>query len=301
MSRQSQRALGVLAAACDLAIRLLPVPAASELLAFVTRGLARFIVKRKAIRRNLRTAFPEWDEAKVDTLTDRVIGNAGRLIAEIAKIPAFRAGARGTALEAQGAVDYPFKQRGTAIFVSAHLGNWELVPIIFQRHGVPLNIIYTPMRHPVIDDRLMSLRRETGGTYIEKSRALRACAAALKRGESIALLVDQRVETGSEVEFFERGTLFTHFPARMALRFDCPIVVVESVRRGPGRLDVVFHEPIWPDRAAGEDAERALTQKMAKVIEGCIRRQPDQWFCNKRRWKKRRAAAEPEQASSSSP
>ncbi len=295
MANRSHWALGALATACDLAIRALPVRAASEIMALLLRALAPFIVKRNTIRKNLRTAFPELDDPAIDALAGRIIGNCGRMIAEIAKIPTFRAGAGGTELRARGALDYPLRQRGRAIFVSAHLGNWELAPIIFEREGLPLTIIYTPLRQPAIDDRLMALRRATGGTYVEKSKALRACAAALKRGQSIALLVDQRVEAGIEVEFFARATRFTHFPARMAVKFDCPIVVVESARRGPGRLDAVFHEPIWPDAEAGEDAERVLTQKMAKVIEGCIRRQPEQWFCNKRRWRKQSAPVGAEQ------
>ncbi len=33
---------------------------------------------------------------------------------------------------------------------------------------------------------------------------------------------------------------------------------------------------------------------MAEVIEGCIRRHPDEWFCHKRRWKKGTGAADAE-------
>ena len=300
MAEQSHRALGVLAVVWDLAIRLLPLRAASELMALLVRGLSRHFIKRKKIQRNLQRAFPELDESAVDALAEQIIGNCGRMVAEIAKMRAFRTGAQGAAVNACGALDYPFGQRGKAIYVSAHLGNWELAPILFQRRNIPLTIIYTPLRNSAVDERLMAARRETGATYVEKSKALRACAAALKSGESIALLVDQRVDTGVEVEFFGHETMFTHFPARMALKFDCPIVVVESVRRGPGRLDIVFHEPIWPRAEAGGVTERALTQKMAKVIEGCIRRHPEQWFCNKRRWKRDRVAATPERASYSS-
>jgi len=292
LARRLHPLLGALAVTCDLAIRLLPVRVASELMALTARGFSRLVTNKDKIRSNLHAAFPELDDSSLDVLTGKIIANSGRLIAEIIKIRDFRSGARGVAMNARGALTYPIEQRGKAIFVSAHLGNWELMPIMFHRNGLPLTIIHKKIRHPGIDDRLMSLRRETGATYVEKSKALRTCAAALKRGESIALLVDQRVETGIEVEFFERLTIFTHFPARMALKFDCPIIVGEAVRLGPGRLEVVFHEPIWPDKQSGAQAERDLTQKMAKSIEGCIRRHPEQWFCNTRRWKKGSSVSE---------
>ncbi len=143
----------------------------------------------------------------------------------------------------------------------------------------------------------MSFRRHTGATYVEKAKALRTCIATLQRDESIALLVDQRVQIGLSVEFFGRPTTFTHFPARMAMRFDCPIIVVESVRAGTGTFNVVFHDPIFPRPDLGAQAEHDLTQRMAKVIEGSIRRHPDQWFCNKTRWKKRDMRDEPQQRS----
>jgi KDO2-lipid IV(A) lauroyltransferase len=286
LAKRLHPALGVLAMTCELAIRLLPMRAASELMALTARGFSRLFTNKRKIRRNLHAAFPELDNSSLDDLTGKIIANCGRLIAEITKISDFRSGARGTALNAVGALTYPFEQRGKAIYVSAHLGNWELIPILFHRNGLPLTIIHTPIHHPGINDRLMSLRRETGATYVEKSKALRTCAAALKRGESIALLVDQRVDTGIEVQFFERPTVFTHFPARMALKFDCPIIVGEAVRLGPGRVEVVFHEPIWPNKQRVAQAERELTQKMAEMIEGCIYRHPEQWFCHKRRWKK---------------
>jgi KDO2-lipid IV(A) lauroyltransferase len=239
----------------------------------------------------LHTAFPDLDDSSLDDLTAKIIANFGRLIAETAHIPTFRSGGNGTVLCAGGALKYPIEQRGKAIYVSAHLGNWELIPIVFQQHDLPLTIVRTLLDHPVIDNRLMSLRRETGATYVDKSNALRACIAALKRDESIALLVDQRVESGIEVDFFARPTLFTRLPARMALRFNCPIIPGESVRVGPGHVQMVFHEPIWPGHRRDEEAERDLTQRMAKAIEGSIRLHPEQWFCNKRRWEKRRISS----------
>ena len=288
MGKQLRPARVGFAVICYLVIRLLPVRVGSELMALVGRMFPRFLAKKMTIRRNLHTAFPDLDDSSLDDLTAKIIANFGRLTAETSHISSFRSGRNGAVLSARGALKYPIEQRGKAIYVSAHLGNWELIPIFFQQHDLPLTIVRTQMDHPVVDRRLMSLRRETGATYVDKSNALRPCIAALKRDESIALLVDQRVESGIEVDFFARRTLFTSLPARMALRFNCPIIPGEAVRVGPGQVQVVFHEPIWPGLRRDEDAERDLTQRMAKAIEESICRHPEQWFCNKSRWEKRR-------------
>jgi len=276
--------LGATALICFQMVKLLPVRTATEVMAFLGRRFAKFFTREKNIKKNLRIAFPDMDGPSFDTLMGDITANYGRLFAEIAHIPSFKSGRGGAVLRARGALEYPFEKRGKAIYVTAHLGNWELIPILFQQQNLPLAIIYSPIMFSVVDSKLMSMRRGTGATYLGKSNALRACITALKRNESIALLVDQRVDNGIEVDFFERQTLFTHLPARLALRFNCPIIPGESVRIGPGHFEVMFHEPIWPGNQRGEEAERDLTQRTAKAIEDCIRKYPEQWFCDKRRW-----------------
>lgn len=271
-------------------IRVLPVRHASDLMALIVSRVVPFVLKRRKMAKNLSRAFPHLKRTEIDPLRRRIAANFGRLLAEIVHIPAFASGAQGTRITVSGATDYPFVERGPAIFVSAHLGNWELAPIIFTKHDLPLTIIYSRLGLESIDRRLLALRKQTGQTYVEKSEALRACVQALKRGRSIALLADQSVLSGIEVDFFGQPTLFTHLPARMAMKFDVPIIMSEACRVAPCHIEVTLHEPIWPGAMRGEAAERALTQRMARAIEGAIRQHPDQWFCNKRRWRKGRDA-----------
>jgi len=287
----SHPALGFAVVACSFLVRLLPVKLASELMVRVVLRLSHLFANRKVIGRNIQAAFPELDAAERDSLVTRIIANAGRLIAEMAKIRCFVDGTQGARLTLRGGIGGSLGYKGKAIYVGAHLGNWELMPILLNRHGVPLTIIYSSFSHQAIETRLMAARQRTGSKYVEKENALRGCIDALKRDESIAMMVDQRVDSGIEVEFFGRPTLFTHFPARMARKFDCPIIVGEAIRLGPGEVEVTFRDPIFPNREGGAVTEQELTQAMASAIEDAIRRHPDQWFCNKRRWPKQKAAA----------
>jgi KDO2-lipid IV(A) lauroyltransferase len=291
LAKKPHPAVGLVADISDLVVRLLPLKVASELMALVTRlGVGLFTSKVK-VRRNLSEAFPELDEATLDKLVSKVIANLGRLLAEILKVRAFINGTEGSVLTAKGAVDYPFVRKGRAIYISAHLGNWELIPILFQQHGVPLTIIYRLLKYPSVDAKLMRARELIGQTYVERTDAMRGCIEALKRNESAALLIDQKTETGIEVEFFGRPALVTHFPARMALKFGCPIIVAEAIRVAPGHVEVTFHEPIFPPATRGAEAEQELTQAMARVVEESIRRHPEQWFCFQRRFKPPKAQA----------
>ena len=285
MAKQLHPAKGVLAAVVYTLLRILPVKMASDCMALFTGRFARYFVRENIIRKNLSTAFPDLDQPTLDAITKKITENFGRCIAEIAHIPAYAAGKQGTKFSATGSLDYTFEQLGQAIFVTAHLGSWELTPILLRRNSRPL-IIYSKVGNPVIDNKLLSMRRKTGANYVEKSEALRASIKAMKKGESVGLLVDQHVKRGVDVTFFGRPTIFTDLPARLALKFNRPIIPIEGVRAGPGHCQVIIHPPIWPGENRGKQAVSELTQQMATVIEGCIRKRPDEWHCDKRRWKK---------------
>ncbi len=285
VSKRMHSATGVIATAGYALLRVLPVKMASDFMALFAVRFARFLVREKVIRRNLRAAFPDLDEPALDALMKKIVANFGRLLAEVVHIPTYVAGKQGTIVNASGSLEHTFQQSGQAIYVSAHLGNWELVPIVLGRRSRML-VIYSLIGNRVIDNLLLSQRRKTGSIYVEKSKALRASIKAMKRGDSVGLLVDQRVERGIEVTFFGRPTIVTDLPARLALKFNCPIIPAEAVRAGPRRCQVMVHEPIWPGENRGEQAVRDLTQQMASVVEDCIRKRPDEWCCDKRRWKK---------------
>jgi len=286
MKTKSRLLIRALVATCDFAVRLLPLRLSSELMAWVTLQFSAFLLKERTIEKNLRLTFPDFDDGKINLVKREIARNFGRLIAELGNISDFRHGTGAGELRPSGALEYPFQTRGKAIYVTGHFGNWELLPILLTREDIMVTIVHTSFESDLLDRKLMSLRAHTGAKYVEKSKSLRDCIKALGRDESIALLVDQRVDAGVPVNFLGHETTITHFPARMAMRFNCPIIVAGSERTEPGKLNVLFHEPMWARGDLDSNAaEHELTQRMATAIEGCIRRRPDQWFCNKGRGK----------------
>jgi KDO2-lipid IV(A) lauroyltransferase len=259
---------------------------ASDLMALFVGRFAHYVVRERKIKKNLRIAFPDLDQPAVDVLANKIAVNFGRVLAEVAHIPTYVAGRQGTTVSASGALEHTFEQSRQAVYVTAHLGNWELIPIVLRQKSRPL-IIYSLVGNPVIDNLLLAQRRKTGANYVEKSNALRACIDTMKKGESIGLLVDQRVKRGVKVSFFGNPTIFTDLPARLAIKFNCPIIPIEAVRTEPGHCQVMIHEPIWPDEKRGKQAISDLTQQITRVIEDSIRKRPGEWHCNKSRWRKK--------------
>lgn len=261
-------------------LRALPPRTASDVMAWLLARNSETFLDTPRIRANLHAAFPDLDAAAVDALTVQIAGNFGRLVSEMAHIGAYRDSARGGLIE-MGSPPAP----GAAIYVGAHVGAWEMLPAALSRDGCRVTAIYSRNKNPVIDDVLRRIRPKSGASYVEKAAGLRPCIEALRQGGAIALLADQRVDSGLEVDFFGRPTVVTRFPARLAMKFDCPIIPFDVIRVAPGRLRVVFSDPILPAGRSGAQVELELTQKVAAAVEGSVTRNVDSWFCHKSRWK----------------
>jgi KDO2-lipid IV(A) lauroyltransferase len=137
-----------------------------------------------------------------------------------------------------------------------------------------------------IDRLILRARQETGCGYIEKGKAVRLSVDAMRKGECVAMLVDQRVTSGVEVDFFGRPTLVTDLPARLAIRFSTAVIPGDAQRLPGGDFLVTLYPPLFPDGGLPADQQaRDLTQRMSKAIEAIIRRDPAAWFCTKRRWR----------------
>ncbi len=265
-------------------LRTLPPRTASDLSAWLmARGGAKFL-NRKTMLRNLHNAFPDRDHAEIEVLCRSIATNFGRLISEVVHIDRFGTGARGARLEVG-----PRVWQGPAVYVGAHVGGWELIPMAFGKDIDKLIGIYSRNKNPFIEEMLSRMRQRTGGRYVDKAVGLKPSIETLKHGGSVVLLADQRVDSGLEVEFFGRPTIVTRFPARLAMKFGVPIIPFEIVRIAPAHLRADFLAPIMPDANDGENADYAMTQAMASALEGMIKRDAGSWFCNKHRWKEKKS------------
>ncbi len=265
-------------------LRILPLPVASALTATLMRTFAETFTRQDLIRDNLAKAFPDWPESRVRKTARASAANLGRIAAELCHIEEFRGAIANGRFTYTGEEAVAAARKGSVIFVGPHQWNWEIVPLLYGELGIKVTTIYGRLANDLVDRTIFAQRARTGATYVERRKALRAFMSALENGESLAFLVDQRVKSGVPIKFFGRDMLMSGVPARLALRFRCPIVAVDMERRKGHRFHVRFGKLIHPSAQPGADAEREMTQAIARELEKSIRRAPETWFCNKRRW-----------------
>jgi KDO2-lipid IV(A) lauroyltransferase len=180
------------------------------------------------------------------------------------------------------------KGGGPAVFVTAHLANWEVAAGAVAWQGIPLTGIYTPIQNPEINDMLYRAREELNCGMVKREGAVRQLIKALKKGVSVGLIVDQRVDSGEPVPFFGHNMKTSITPAQLALRSRCALIPVQVQRLRAARFRVIFHEAVQPDDTSASERKKTLqmTRKVNALFESWIRERPHEWMCTKRRWPK---------------
>jgi KDO2-lipid IV(A) lauroyltransferase len=173
------------------------------------------------------------------------------------------------------------------LIVTAHVGSWELCAYYGRKAGnKPFHVLAKPSRSPAVTKVLDELRHRMGTPVLwtDKKTLVRDMLGALKRGESLGFVMDQKPEgrKGPVVNFFGLPTEFVSGPATMAIRTGAAVISIFCLREGPFRFRL-FSEELVPANHGVKD-EDALTQTMASAIERVIRLYPEQWTWNYRRW-----------------
>jgi KDO2-lipid IV(A) lauroyltransferase len=270
--------------------RLLSPERASALGRGIFRAIGPRLDKTRIFRRNLTLAFPEKSAGEIDTLIREIWGNLGAVLTEYPHLRSYAVAGEPERLEIVINNDSPvFQHTGkAAVFVSAHLANWEIPLASAIRLGLPVSVLYTPLQNPWLDRMLYKARARMGINMLPRDSGVRTLVRELGSGRSIGLLVDQRVDSGEPVPFFGLEMNTSTTPARLALRYHCDLIPIRVQRLGGARFRVSFEPPITPGPGITDEHMKILdmTRQLNELFETWIREQPREWLCSKRRWAK---------------
>ncbi len=163
------------------------------------------------------------------------------------------------------------------IFISAHLGNWELGAGALATLGYKINAVALWQPDPRLNALYQKQRAARQLTLIPMGRAARECVAALRRNEVVALVGD-RDFTGSRntVDFFGNQARLPDGPAKLSLATGTPILPIFLVRKPDDTYQFVLDNTIWPDKT--KDSLQDVMGKIATSLERIVSNYSDQWF-----------------------
>ncbi len=269
------------------AFALMPIDLASAVGGAALRLIGPLTGAHRTARRNLMIAFPDWDEGQRRKVLDQQWDNVGRLAAEFQMM--------GRLTEESGRVEVIGADRLEAIrkgdeavvFVSGHLSNWEVMPMTIVRSGVRCQMTYRAANNPYIDRRIIRSRARYGvELFAPKGESgSREILEALRRGESVALMNDQKFNGGVAAPVFGVMAHTAPGPTRLALRSSGVLQPMSVQRTRGARFRVVVHDPIILERSGDRAADiEEGVRRINAFIEDRVRERPGEWFWVHKRW-----------------
>lgn len=267
----------------------LPMSASSFIGGWLGEKIIPLLKFYKVAKRNLDKIMPELSSAEQQTLLRGMCNNLGRIFAEMPHIASLEGKKFQKHVEIVDArhIDQLRDDNQPGIFISAHLGNWEVGPKASYERGLELGLVYRHANNPFVDRLILFSRRKSMCTNLPKgSTGARDLVRFLKEKGHIAMLMDQKMNDGISVPFFGHNAMTAPALVQLATKYDCPIVPCQVVRTKGTNFKVIIHPPLKIEETG--DKNKDTLQFMTKVnslMEGWIREHPEQWFWIHNRWK----------------
>lgn len=262
------------------------------------RWAGRVAFKRAKLERrrtlaHLAWAFEERSQTEREALARAVFEHLGCGIAEVVCAHKIRPITDYMELDEGARLlldDVLAKGRGV-VFITGHVGNWELMARTIAASGYPVNTIGQKSYDPRLTRLLMRFRDEgrVKTLWRGEQKLVERMVAVLRKGEIMGLLIDQDTKVpGTFVPFFGKLAWTPTAGALLARKTGAPVVLLFNHRKEDGSGYLITAEIFSPiDDDDLEKAVAADTAAMTSRIEDHIRAHPAEWVWMHRRWKTR--------------
>jgi KDO2-lipid IV(A) lauroyltransferase len=248
---------------------------------------------RSVGEQNLAMAFPEKTAEQRETILRTVYRNLGYQLAEFCHMGRYTPKRASRFIRYEGFQNYTRAlARGKGVFVlTGHLGAWELSSFYHSLMGHGMDIVIRRLDNPLVDDFVNRIRCMHGNRVVHKDEFARGLIAAMRAGRTVGVLMDTNMTPpqGVFVPFFGVQACTASGVARIAQRTGAA-VLPGFLLFEPGERKYVLRfgeELTLADTGDAEADAVTNTALFTKVLEGYIRRYPEQWLWMHRRWKTR--------------
>ena len=252
----------------------------------IGRWLGPIFRSKKLIENNLHQSGLV-DKRNYNTIINKVYGNYGRILAEYPFLKAFRNNKLNKFIEIDGLenLNKIKREKRRAVFISGHFNNFELMALQIEKAGINLCAIYRPLNNVFLNKTMEEIRENfICKNQIKKGRSgTRQIIENIKKGNSVALMIDQRVREGIKINFFGKPASTTTIPAQLIKKYKCDLVPIYIERRKNNYFKMFVSEPI---KIGNNKSIKEITEHLNKILEKMILKNVDQWIWTHDRWKK---------------
>ncbi|MDA8154959.1 MAG: lysophospholipid acyltransferase family protein [Actinomycetota bacterium] len=210
--------------------------------------------------------------------------NLGASFAELIKIYFGTGGGILGHVDVRGGENFEKAREGNRgiIFITAHMGNWELLAIKGALAFGGMGVVARPLGNPYLNVMMERARSKFGNKVIYKEGALKKMLRTLSAGGTVGVLMDQAVikEEGYLVDFLGRPAWTTRMPVVMAKKTGAALLPAFIKRTAGGHQLTVLPE------IDCSGAEQDILMRLNAAIGEKIKTSPSEWLWMHRRWKR---------------
>jgi KDO2-lipid IV(A) lauroyltransferase len=252
---------------------------------FIGRLFGPIFRSKKLIENNLEQSGIV-DKKNYNKIISKIYGNYGRILAEYPFLKAFRNSKLNKFIEIEGLenLNKIKREKRRAVFISGHFNNFELMALQIEKAGINLCAIYRPLNNVFLNKTMEEIRENfICKNQIKKGRSgTRQIIENIKKGNSVALMIDQRVREGIKINFFGKPASTTTIPAQLIKKYKCDLVPIYIERRKNNYFKMFVSEPI---KIGNNKSIKEITEHLNKILEKMILKNVDQWIWTHDRWK----------------
>lgn len=252
---------------------------------FIGRLFGPIFRSKKLIENNLEQSGIV-DKKNYNKIISKIYGNYGRILAEYPFLKAFRNNKLNKFIEIDGLenLNKIKREKRRAVFISGHFNNFELMALQIEKAGINLCAIYRPLNNIFLNKTMEEIRENfICKNQIKKGRSgTRQIIENIKKGNSVALMIDQRVREGIKINFFGKPASTTTIPAQLIKKYKCDLVPIYIERRKNNYFKMFVSEPI---KIGNNKSIKEITEHLNKILEKMILKNVDQWIWTHDRWK----------------
>ena len=261
---------------------------------FFTRILP---IRRRLLRENLQTAFPELDDEQrqiiIQTMWEHLflmgveVALVGRKVRDLNWTDHIRL------VGAEPLLSLLHQDR-PVLLVTGHFGNFEIGGFSLGILTYPSHAVARTLDNPYLNRFIKKFRESTGQFLISKNGGAPEIIHVLEQSGLMAFLADQSAgRKGCMVKFFAKPASTFKAIAVLSLQFNAPIVVCYPLRQKEDsdqfrmlHFDMHITEILDPlDLPQEMQNVKDITQWFTHVLESGIRQNPEQYWWLHRRWK----------------
>jgi len=178
------------------------------------------------------------------------------------------------------------------LLVLAHFGSFEVLAALHRYLGLKAHLVVTGAPNRFVNKRMFFKRggSESGLNILPHRGIVHRMIAALKAGESVAVLADQRGDDTRPVwvDFFDRKVLANGVFARFAVEGGARAIPARAMRTPDGRYACEFGPEIPIDRSGDVERDIAMnSQRFHQVFESWLREYPELGFWMHRKFNRK--------------